>query len=95
MSTLSQFAAGGIKSIQRGTATAPATVTITAVNTAKSMLIANSNNGWSYNFNPDTTHSIIARARLNSSTEVIVGDGNRIGSSNVQATVDWQVIEYF
>jgi hypothetical protein len=44
MSTLSQFAGGGIKSIQRGTSSA-ASVTISAVNTAKTelRLLGNSN----------------------------------------------------
>ena len=95
MSTLSQFAAGGIKSIQRGTAS-PGAVTITAVDTAKSILIANSSSGYSLNNSfPDQSISIIARARLNSSTAVVVLNGTNVFLLNSAPIVDWQVIEYF
>lgn len=42
MSTLSQFASGGIKSVQRGIFGAAGTVTITAVDTAKTIVYSTS-----------------------------------------------------
>jgi hypothetical protein len=98
MSTLSQFAAGGIKSIQRGTvamASSPATVTITAVDTSKSILIANSSNGVSYPTGGGEAIALMARSRLNSSTQIVVTSGATIYGNNLFPLVDWQVIEYF
>jgi hypothetical protein len=95
MSTLSQFAAGGIKSIQRGTVASSATVTITAVDTSKSILIANSSNGVSFPTGGGEAIALMARSRLNSSTQIVVTSGTTIYGNNIFPTVDWQVIEYF
>jgi hypothetical protein len=98
MSVASQFSGGGIKSIQRGTVSLvsdAATVTITAVNTSKSMLIANSNSGVSYDAGNNVSYALIARARLNSSTQVVVTIETPIYVNAVYPIVDWQVIEYF
>jgi hypothetical protein len=61
------------------------------------MLIANSSNGFSANssFNPIYVHAVTARARLSSSTEIVVTNGVNAGNLNQPGAVDWQVIEYF
>jgi hypothetical protein len=81
MSVASQFGGGGIKSIQRGTVSvlSTATVTITAVNTAKTML----------NYLGDAAGS--AFLQLTSSTQITFTSGD----GNFSKSVSYEVIEYF
>ena len=94
MSSLSQFAGGGrIKSIQRGTimvVSTAAAATITAVNTAKTML---NFCGCSSGLGGGGAFSIVARIALTSSTQ-ITANAN-LNSTNVPTTVSYEVIEYF
>jgi hypothetical protein len=97
MSTLSQFSGGGIKSIQRGTilvTNISATATITAVDTAKTML--NFCGCSSGRFLPgySTDVSIMARIALTSSTQ-ITSSQNVSSASGTSTTVSYEVIEYF
>jgi hypothetical protein len=93
MSTLSQFAAGGIKSIQRGTISVNtvAAATITAVNTAKTMLnFCGSQNGYSSPYaNPNG-----AMIQLTSSTQV-TATAQSLLTLSPAAVVSYEVIEYF
>ena len=94
MSTLSQFAAGGIKSIQRGTISvvSTATATITAVNTAKTMLnFCGCSDGYTATA-PTFASSSIA---LTSSTQVTAKSPIFAYSSPYPAVVSYEVIEYF
>lgn len=92
MSNLSQFGGGGIKSIQRGVITftpvsglASGTATITAVNTAKSMITLQ---GARYSGNQFT--DLYARVDLtNSTTVTAVASG-----AGAPVEVGWQVIEF-
>jgi hypothetical protein len=82
MSTLSQFAGGRIKSIQRGTISSGAggtnTVTINAVDVNKSLLSHLGTN----------LYTRQGRLSLSSSTEItIIGDAN--------ATISWEVVEFY
>ena len=94
MSTLSQFSGGGIKSIQRGTISAPnagtATATITAVNTAKTML---NFCGCSTGFQSGGGIGESARIALTSSTQITAN--NRGVNTAFPPTVSYEVIEYF
>ena len=93
MSALSQFFGGGIKSIQRGTITVSSTAaaTITAVNTAKTMLnFCGSQSGFSNSFgNPNG-----AMIRLTNSTQV-TATAQSLGTLDTAAVVSYEVIEYF
>jgi hypothetical protein len=96
MSTLSQFTGGGIKSIQRGTisVSGSATATITAVNTAKTIVNycgCASGRVWS---GTDSDISIMARIALISSTQ-ITANTNVTSSFGAAPTVSYEVIEYF
>lgn len=102
MSTLSQFSGGGIKSIQRGTITVPtaggsgssATATITAVNTAKTILnycgCASGQKGATSSSNA----AVMARIALTSSTQITASTNVSTGGGTVP-TVSYEVIEYF
>lgn len=92
MSTLSQFSGGGIKSIQRGSSagTSNRTVTITAVDVNKSIVISTCSNG--YDGGPITV--IDGCYLLNSTTIQIVAGARSLGGG-VSANVHWQVIEYY
>lgn len=93
MSTLSQFSGGGIKSIQRGssTGTSNRTVTITAVDVNKSIVISNCSSG--YDGEPTT---VIDGCYLSNSTTIQIVAGTRSPlPGGVPATVHWQVIEYY
>ena len=99
MSTLSQFSGGGIKSIQRGTistnaSTLTATATITAVNTAKTILnYCGCASGRHYQ-NATYDISIMARIALTSSTQITAS--TNIGTATgALPTVSYEVIEYF
>jgi len=93
MSVASQFGGSGIKSIQRGTIlvlVSTATATITAVNTAKTILnYCGCSSGWS------TTYAVanMARIQLTSSTEITAT--RMPGSSSPDPVVSYEVIEYF
>ena len=93
MSTLSQFSGGGIKSIQRGTITVSttATATITAVNTAKTMLnFCGCSNGIS---GDSVSVALLARIALTSSTQVTAS--GRSAYASYIPIVSYEVIEYF
>ena len=97
MSVASQFSGGGIKSIQRGVITmstggssSTATATITAVNTAKTMLNhCGCIEGYIQGFNE--WGSVIIR--LTSSTQVTAS--NNYGWNSYAATVSYEVIEFY
>jgi len=93
MSTLSQFSGGGIKSIQRGTIAVnnavTVTATITAVNTAKTILnYCGCKSGLYYG---GIFTAATAYIRLTSSTQITAA---AIANHTV-ATVSYEVIEYF
>jgi hypothetical protein len=91
VSTLSQFIGGGnIKSVQRGTITmgtsGSVAATITAVDTAKSVLIHLGSQSPDNDFSRGMT-----RVQLTNSTTVTALTSGNSGSG---ATVGWQVVEY-
>jgi hypothetical protein len=93
MSTLSQFAGSGIKSIQRGTTTANSAsqvATISAVDLTKSIVIATYRNG--YYLSSSINWSVSASAALTSATALTV---TRNSAATAMPVLDWQVIEYF
>ena len=93
MSTLSQFAAGGIKSIQRGTISVSGlnAATITAVNTAKTMLnFCGCSSGL---LAANTNAAVLARIELTSGTQVTVSGPGALGG--YAPIVSYEVIEYF
>ena len=109
MSTLSQFSGGGIKSIQRGTISFAApggfnyatssTATISAVNTAKTML---NFCGCASGCNQNSTSgvSVVASVALTNSTTVTANFITSIsayayGSPGVPPTVSYEVIEFY
>lgn len=79
-----------IKGIQRGTITSlastTATATITAVNTAKSVLIHMGNHGTA----STPEHSLFSLALTNSTTVTATK-----GATGVTATVGFEVVEYY
>jgi len=94
MSTLSQFAAGGIKSIQRGTISSvvlssSTTATITAVNTTKTIL-----NYCGCSTGSSGSISDVVRIALTSSTTITLTPRAAIAWS-VPPVVSYEVIEYF
>lgn len=108
MSTLSQFSGGGIKSIQRGTITfansgynyvSPSTATISAVNTAKTMLnFCGCASGSSYSNSNGV--GVVASVALTNSTTVTAIFNTPISTfaySNpgYPTSVSYEVIEYF
>ena len=93
MSTLSQFSGGGIKSIQRGVinvASTSTTATITAVNTAKTIL---NFCGCSAGRNTSYVLSDMARIELTNSTQITAT--RMPGNASPAPTVSYEVIEYF
>ena len=91
MSTLSQFSGGGIKSIQRGTISvnSTATATITAVNTAKTVLnYCGCKSGLYYG---GVFTAATAYISLTSSTQITAA----AIAGHTAATVSYEVIEYF
>jgi hypothetical protein len=108
MSNLSQFGfGGGIKSIQRGIISADATpnaVTISSVNTSKSVLhFLGNSNGLSrreYVSVPDeTSFSVMSRIELTDSTTITCTAGSNYGNNGPFTTfygsVSWQLVEYY
>jgi len=108
MSTLSQFSGGGIKSIQRGTITftntgnnyvSPSTATISAVNTAKTMLnFCGCASGSSYSNSNGV--AVVASVALTNSTTVTASFNTPIisyvySSPGTPTSVSYEVIEYF
>lgn len=94
MSTLSQFFGGGIKSIQRGSTTTTGssdTVTISSVDTTKSVVIATDRSGQSLNGSAGLSPS--ASGVLTDATTLTVHRGYVVNSV-VNPTLDWQVIEF-
>lgn len=96
MSTLSQFSGGGIKSIQRGSSsgTANRTVTISAVNTTKTVVYSSCASG-AYNFTGDPPTAVIDGCYLLNSTTLQIVAGARNGGNSANATVYYQVVEYY
>lgn len=94
MSTLSQFSGGGIKSIQRGSSAGSSnrTVTITAVDVNKSIVISNCSSGLRGDVDGDIT--VIDGCYLANSTTIQIVAGAP-GASSTDANVHWQVIEYY
>ncbi len=91
MSNLSEFIGGGIKSVQTGTTptTFSTTVTINAVDTAKSFVTIN---GTSAN-SSSSSSSPYGRAILLNSTTVQIDELNAF--SNATVNVYWSVVEYY
>lgn len=91
MSTLSQFAAGGIKSIQRGIITmsgTSTTATISSVDVNKAFV---SYLGQSTGTTSTDPTRYRARLALTSSTQVTATIGSSIGNS----TLSYEVIEFY
>ena len=97
MSTLSQFAGGGVKSVQRGTivftSATTAGATITAVDPNKTMLNYLGQNGY---YNVTTTNSLdgigLSRISLTDSTTVTA---TRYTTSTTGHIVSYEVIEFY
>ena len=92
MSTLAQFAGSGIKSVQRGTITINAgaasnTATVTAVDTAKSVL---SLLGWTASANVSTSGP--GRLALTNATTITA---TRSGSPADTAVYSYELVEYY
>ena len=107
MSNLSQFfgASGGIKSIQRGVISAqstPTTVTISAVDTSKSILYFLGNtSGVGLNVLGIGFFAVLSRIELTNSTTITCtgspifpGNPSSWSSSTTYGTVSWQLVEY-
>lgn len=102
MSNLSQFfgASGGIKSIQRGVISAqstPTTVTISAVDTSKSILyfLGNTSGLGVLSLGYFT---VLSRIQLTNSTTITCTGSpivpGTLSSSTTYGTVSWQLVEY-
>ena len=87
MSTLSQFMPGGIKKIQRGTAT-DGIVSISTVNLQKSMITSSCDSG-------STTYVVGTQTHHFATTAYAA----LVGASSIQisggGTVAWQVVEFY
>jgi hypothetical protein len=97
MSTLSQFSGGGgIKSIQRGTITVTATTataTISAVDTAKTMLNFCGCSSGRVSAGTTTDISVVGRIALTSSTQITAN--NTVSTSVGNSTItSYEVIEF-
>jgi len=92
MSTLSQFAGGGLKSVQRGVTTlstigTATNVTITSVNLSKSFICLSVKDGL------DTSGvTRLAGATLTSSTNL---QFNPTYTGNAAAVAYWEVVEFY
>lgn len=88
MSTLSQFVAGGVKSVQRGSisfSVTSAAASISPVDTAKAVVVFG---GFRSN---DSDFRTSPSVSLASSTSVLASRSASVGT----VTVEWQVIEYY
>ena len=105
MSTLSQFSGGGIKSIQRGAIASffpTSTATITAVNTAKTMLnFCGCSDGYAV-ISAGVEGFAGSRIALTSSTQVTAAAPFNVGNNidgaydpDYFAVISYEVIEYF
>ena len=102
--TSSLYAGGGIKSIQRGSQTAPGrgatnTATITSVDTSKSFVNSSVAPGGqaAYYSNWGWGQGIGAGVRLTSSTQLTFRTGKKIAASNLgesEGQIYWEVVEY-
>jgi hypothetical protein len=97
MSTLSQFAGGGIKSVQRGTTsvTTTSTVTISSVDTSKSVVIATVKSGTNRYVTVDAWWACTASTALTNSTTITLTNGAYSTSTHGTSDVAWQVVEYY
>lgn len=91
MSNLSEFIGGGIKSVQTGTTAtgSTTTVTINAVDTAKSFVCINGTSAFVGGSNAPP----YGRATLLNATTVQIDELN--ASSGITITVYWSVVEYY
>lgn len=98
MSTLTQFFGGGIKSIQRGeiqiaNGATSATATISAVDTAKTIVnFCGSKSGY-YLVTSPSYITLTASIALTSSTQLTAT--TRLSSTTANPSVSYEVIEYF
>ena len=105
--TSSLYAGGGIKSIQRGSQTAPGrgatnTATITSVDTSKSFIAATTANGHRVDLSTSGYWygwgmSLMCAVKLTNATTVTFLTGTSYAPYNVAETVPviyWEVIEY-
>lgn len=102
MSTLSQFTAGGIKSVQRGVVTPTGTsrnVTIPVpVDTAKSTLSVSCENGidrYTDNSNASHYNSTTSSVRIANSTTLVVETQAAYTFTLRHPTVSWEVVEFY
>lgn len=99
MSTRESFLISPIKSIQRGSVTATnnstGTVTVTAVDTTKSVLTINVKNGYTaYNTWGDSCPTTGSMTLTNSTTLTWVGGIGIAYDSGVGSVIEWQLVEY-
>ena len=92
----------GIKSIQRDlVSVAPGntdTISISSVDTSKSMVLVSTKNGYSNGTNAGGGYStsVSASVELTDSTTLTWRSGSGfVATGNVNAEISWQVIEYF
>ena len=91
--TLSQaIGESPIKSIQRGAAGAPATITISAVVMEKAILNVSVRGG--YCVDGSGAASLEGGAQLTSATQITTYRGSAFGTINSSPTLYWEVIEY-
>lgn len=98
MSTRESFLISPIKSIQRGSVTATngstGTVTVTAVDTAKSMLQTSVMSGRLDHTTSGTPFSGSAGMTLTNTTTLTWYAPAQTGSSTVHSVIYWQLVEY-
>jgi hypothetical protein len=101
MSTRESFLISPIKSIQRGSVTATnngtGTVTVTAVDTAKSVLTINAVNGIAVGFSSVVSFATSPKMVLTNSTTLTWTGGNSTGYTttvNTAPSIAWQLVEY-
>lgn len=91
MSTLSQFAGGGVKSIQRGTIVGTGVATISAVDPAKSFISSSCRSGYSTYGSGAVAHT--SSIELTSPTQVSAS--NIYFGSGQNSIISWEVIELY
>lgn len=99
MSTRESFLISPIKSIQRGSVTATngstGTVTVTAVDTAKSVVIISISGGQTYNNAIGDYRATLASMQItNTTTLTWVGCFKNSDTGAQHPTIEWQLVEY-
>ena len=96
MSNFSDFYGGGVKSVQRGVATPTSTgelsVTVTAVNPARSVLNLLSSS--SYIHDSRTTTNTVSLRLVNSTTIGVTSQALPAGSTYQYLPCSWELIEF-